>query len=544
MMMLLLRSRRRSRRPASAGLRSVEAILPGIIGGLALVVLAAAIVVLSLEAPRSSIASRLYSAVDLFTGAYIPLAGQDDKPTPAMAWVGLSALSVTFTAALTALLSLTTRAREWLRARRAGQDLVVIGSGEPAAQILRSHPRKSTRGLLLVTGSRQGPAALAARGHAATAVMDLHTFAEDAAADLRARGGTLAVATDDDALNIAIAEALTRQEVTDGKKVMAIVRHPALAEELRPPVISGGLRMPYGISCPAENIAEQVCHHLDQALTRDPALKAAGQGTVIVDGDDEELSAVVETWVRRFTWSRSFLRDGARERVPLLRMTEQGEGDAPGPVFRIFVGADPAETAARTLKGVRLGDAERSRLVAVTSARLIPTAQAGRVVVVDELSAAWDQRLVFDDIAEQWGRVYHSVYCVLFDSFTDWSEVHTGREGQSSIAAGQHMLRLLDRHGYHLVKVEDRPTAPAFTADELTSMAAAEHEEWRLKRKYRDEHGRKISVAGPNSPYRLPWEELPEHARRNNETLVDCTVPALAALFGYEVRRKPATSVG
>lgn len=543
-MTLLLRSRPRSRGPASAGLRSVEAILPGIVGGLALLVLAAAIVVLSQEAPKSSIASRLYSAVDLFTGAYIPLAGQDDKPSPAMAWVGLSALTVTFTAALTALLSLTTRAREWLRARRAGQDLVVIGSGEPAAQILRSHPRKSTRGLLLVTGSRQGPAALAARGHAATAVMDLHTFDEDAAADLRARGGTLAVATDDDALNIAIAEALTQQAVTDGKKVMAIVRHPALAEELRPPVISGDLRMPYGISCPAENIAEQVCHHLDHALSKDPALKASGQGTVSVEGDDEELSRVIQTWVRRFTWSRSFLRDGARERVPLLRMSDETDPGAPGPVFRIFVGDDPAATAARTLKGIRLGHAEGSRLIAVTSARLIPTAQADRVVVVDERSAAWDQRLVFDDIAEQWGRVYHSVYRVLFDSLADWAKVHTGREGQSSIAAGQYMLQVLDRHGYRLVKVEDRPTAPAFTADELTSMAAAEHEEWLLRRTYRDRQGRLESVVGPESPYRMPWAELPEQARKSNEALVKCTVPALAALFGYEVQRKPEQSAG
>lgn len=541
---LLLGRRRRPRRTASAGLRSVEAVLPGIVGGLALLVLAAAFVVLTVEAPTSSIAARLYSSVDLFTGAYLPLAGQDDTPSPAMSWVGLAALTVTFTAALTALLSLTARAREWLRARRAGSDLVVIGSGEPAAQILRSHPRKSTRGLLLVTSNRQGPAAVAARGHAATTVMDLQTLPEDAADDLRARGGTLAVATDDDALNITLAEALTRRAVPGGKKVMAIVQHPALAEELRPPVISGDLHMPYGISCPVENVAEQICHHLDQGLTDDEALKAADQGTVSVEGDDGMLSEVVETWVRRFTWSRSFLRDGARERVPLLRMREPGEPDAPGPVFRIFVGADPAETAARTLKGVRLGRAGGSRLIAVTSARLIPVAQLDRVVVVDERSAAWDQRLVFDDIAEQWGRVYHSAYRVLFNSGAEWAEVHTGREGQSSIAAGQYMLQLLDRHGFHLVKVEGRPTAPAFTDAELTSMAAAEHGEWLLRRTYRDEHGKAVSVVGPQSPYRMPWEELSEQARKNNEALVNCTVPALAALFGYEVQRKPGPPAG
>jgi hypothetical protein len=518
--------------------------LPGIVGSLAVVVLLCAVVVFSVEAPRSSIASRLYSSVDLFTGAYLPLADQEDNPSRAMAWVGLAALVVTFTAALTALLSLTTQAREWLRARRAGHDLVVIGSGGPAAEILRSHPRRSTRGLLLVTGSREGPAALAARGHAATMVMDLDTLAQDAAADLRARGGTLAVATDDDALNIGIAEVLTHRPVPGGKKVMAIVGHPPLADELRPPVISGDLHMAYGISCPVENIAEQICHHLDQALTQDPVLRAAGQGTIAVDRDDEVSSRAIETWVRRFTWSRSFLRDGSRRRVPLLRMSDEAGPDAAGPVFRVFVGKDPAETAARTLRGVRLGHADDPRLIAVTSARLIPTAQGGRVVVVDARSAAWDQRLVFDDIAEQWGRVYHSIYCVLFNSFTDWADVHTGREGQSSIAAGRYMLQILDRHGFQLVKVEGRPSAPAFTAAELTSMATAEHEEWRLKRTYRDEQDRDVSVVGPRSPYRMPWEELPEEARRNNEALVNCTVPALAALFGYEVQRKPGRSAG
>jgi hypothetical protein len=352
------------------------------------------------------------------------------------------------------------------------------------------------------------------------------------------------VATDDDALNIGIAELLTRRPVTDGKKVMAIVGHPGLAEELRPPVISGDLRMPYGISCPVENIAEQICHHLDQALAQDPALSAAGEGTVVVERDDEVASKAIETWVRRFTWSRSFLRDGSRQRVPLLRMSDEACPDAAGPVFRIFVGDDLAETAARTLRGVRLGHVEDSRLITVTSARLIPTAQAGRVVVVDARSASWDQRLVFDDIAEQWGRVYHSVYCVLFNSFTDWADVHTGREGQSSIAAGQYMLQILYRHGFHLVKVEGRPAAPAFTAAELSSMAAAEHEEWRLRRTYRDEQDQDVSVVGPNSPYRMPWGELPEEARRNNEALVNCTVPALAALFGYEVQRIPGTSAG
>lgn len=539
-MKLLSGSRRpRRRRSPHVGLRSVEAMLPGIIGVLAVLVLIGAVVVFSLEAPRSSIASRLYASVDLFTGAYLPLTGQDDRPSPVMSAVGLAALVVTFTAALTALLSLTTRAREWLRARRAGHDLVVIGSGTPAAEILRSHPHPSPRGLLLVTGNRHGEAALASRGHAARLVMDVEALADEAVADLLSRGGTLAVATDDDSLNIGIAEALTSSRSTNGCKVMAIVSHPQLAEELLPPVIAGDLLMPYGISCPAENIAEQICHHLDQVLAADPALSASGRGFVSVEGDGGITSRAIESRVRRFTWSRSFLGERGDRRVPVLRMDDEARPGERGPVFRVVVGEDLAETAARTLRGVRLGHAEESRLISVTSARLVPRAHSARVIVVDARSAAWDQRLVFDDIAEQWGRLYHSIYCVLFNSFTPWADVHAGREGQSSIAAGQFILKLLDQHGFRLVKVEHRPSAPPFTAEELTSMAAAEHEEWRRRRTYRDERGRRVSVVRPESRYQMPWGELPEEARASNEALVSCTIPALAALFGYEVQRMP-----
>ena len=245
----------------------------------------------------------------------------------------------------------------------------------------------------------------------------------------------------------------------------------------------------------------------------------------------------MELWVRRFTWSRSFLHDGMPEQVPLLRMTDEPAVDPDGPTFRVFVGDDPADTAARTLRGLRTRGPLDRGFVSVTSATLIPVSDTLPVLVVDPRSAAWDPQLLFDDMEKQWGRLYHAIYGLLFDNVTEWSEVASGREGQSSTAAARFMLQNLEAHGFHLVKSPRPPAAPDFTGREVTSMAAAEHDQWFRHRTYVDEQGQPVSVARPDSPYLVPWERLDEEKRRDNEELVLRTVPALAAVFGYEVQR-------
>jgi hypothetical protein len=386
-----------------------------------------------------------------------------------------------------------------------------------------------------VTDSRQGPAVVAARGHAAVRVADLEVLSDKDAADLRRRGKWLAVATDDDALNLGLAERLAvRPEGTSN--VMAVISHPSLVDELRPPVIRGALALPFSIGCPVENIAERVCHELDRALNEDAALRAAGQGTVVIDkAVGDAVAATVELWVRRFTWSRSFLRGGDPSSVPRLRMSDETQPGSPGPVFRIFVGDQLADAATRALRALRHGE-DDARLIVVTSSRLVPTRQAAQMTVIDSRAAAWDHQLVFDDIASQWGRLYHAIYNVLFGKSDEWAQVATGREGQSSILAGQYMLENLEEHGFELVKSDAPPRAPDFTEAEVTSMAAAEHHQWLNVRRYRVGH-ETFSVARADSPYRVVWDELDEAKRRDNEALVISTVPALAAMFGYEVRR-------
>lgn len=518
-----------------AAWRSLEERGPVVVGVPAVVVLGLAFWAFSVEAPRSSIAARLYASLDLFAGNYISLEGQAEEPSPLVAVLGFLALTLTFTAALTAVLSLTARARERFRAGRAGHQLVVIGSGTAAAEILRGHQASPKGAMLLVTDSRQATAAVAARGQAPVWVADLDALTDEDADSLRGRGGRIAVATEDDPRNLELAQRLASR--ASGGAVTAIIGHAFLVDELRPALIRGGLQMGYGISCPIEKVAERVCHHLDHALSGNPHLRAAGRGSVVVEGDGGQSARTVELWVRRFTWSRSFLHDGMPDQVPLLRMVDELATDHEGPTFRVFVGENLADTAARTLRGLRTRGPRDQGFISVTRESLLPLSDTLPVPVVDPRSAAWDPQLLFDDMEKQWGRLYHAIYGLRFNKMTEWSEVSSGREGQSSIAAGRFMLQNLETHGFHLVKCQQPPAAPDFTHSEVTSMAAAEHDQWLRHRTYVDERGHSVSVARSDSPYRVPWEQLDEEKRRDNEELVVRTVPALAAVFGYEVQR-------
>jgi len=509
--------------------------------------------VYGMEAPQSNALSRIYGAMDSFSGAYIPLGSQSAQPSGAMSLAGILSLSVTFAAALSALWALSRRARQWLRARDAGSELIVVGSGQAAAEILRSHPNASRKALLLITGDPDGPAAIAIRDIAPYVVADLESLATDRARlDRARRAEKIAVATDDDALNLAIAHALTdgenstkvmavvsRPELADelrpGTKVMAVVSHPELADELRPATIEGELVERFGISCPMENIAEKVCHRLDELLRENQPIKDAGKARLYIDGDGGPLSRSVALWSERLSLSRAHL--GAYEsalRLPMLYVVDEASSADGPPLIRVMVGADPADTAARTLRAIRSNrDPRPVRYIAVTAEHLLGK-HAAPVTVIDPRSAAWDGELVFDDIAEQWGRSYHYAYCVVFADDTEWSTVREGRKGQSSVKAAQEMLRILKEHGYRLVKT-DRPVPPQFTSDEVRSMAKREHDDW-LKRRYKAEDGLWKPVAEDGNPYKMAWDRLERAQQHRNELLTAQTFPAMAALFGYEIQ--------
>jgi hypothetical protein len=349
------------------------------------------------------------------------------------------------------------------------------------------------------------------------------------------------VAADDDAVTLDLAHRLSSVSAPS-RPLVAVLGHAGLVDELRPPEIAGGSVETFGVTCPAENTAGKVCQELDRLWTEDDELTAAGRGTVVVDGDDSELTRTVRLWVERLSWARSFIRGEEGQPVALLD-PEPVDGDCSGraPVtFHVVVGQNGAEVAARALRLMRREGLDAARMVVVTSPNLLPTARRGRMVLVDPRATAWDPDLVFEDAATRWGRLFHSVYGVAYSNVTPWAKVATDRSGQSSKAAGQFLPLNLARHGFHLVKVDGRPAAPDLTAEQITSLAAAEHEDW-LGRTWRDPGGREHRVAGEENAYRKPWDELTDGQREKNRNLVLGAAAALPALLGYEVRRRPAS---
>jgi len=519
--------------------RSVEERGVLVVGVPAALVFTAALVRITAEAPRSSWLSRVFGAAGLFAGNYLPVEGQQSPPSRTMSLLGVLALGLTFVAAVTAVLATTARARERFRARTAGTALVVLGNGTAAAEMIRRAPHPEVRSVLLVTDSERSTAAVAARGRAAVLVTDLDALGDEVVASLRNRGGRIVVAADDDAVTLDLAHQLTSVAVTSCPLV-AVLGHAALVDELRPPEIAGGSVDTFGVTSPAENTAGKVCHELDRLWSEDAELTAAGHGTVLVDGDGSELTRTVRLWVRRLGWARSFIRGEHGEPVARLHPEPtEGPGAAEGRVtFHVVVGEDGAEVAARALRLMRREGVDGRRMVVVTSPSLLPTARRGRMVLVDPRATAWDPDLVFEDTATRWGRLFHSVYGVAYGNVTPWTTVAAERRGQSSVAAGLFLPVNLARHGFHLVRVDGQPVEPDFTPEEVTSLAAAEHEDW-LRRTWLDGDGVSHPVAEEDNEYCMPWPDLTAEQRAKNRNLLLGAAAALPALLGYEVRRRP-----
>lgn len=533
--------------------RDLRAWSPLIVLAGAVAVFVGSLIVYTVETPTAPVVARIYAALDMFTGAYIPLAGQSAVPSAAVATAGIAALFVTFLAAFAALYELSTKARGWFQARRAGSDLIVIGSGAAAAEILRAHPTASGGDLLLITGDGAGRAAITAAGIAPRIVTDLDAFATSTGLlALTRRADRVAVATDDDGLNLCIADAITKQG-TPSQKVMALIADPKLADERRPSVIDGELPYRFGIDCPTENIAEEVCHQLD-LLVRDHVIEGTDAVAVYLDLDDSDLAKTVELWVRRHSWSRGYLlHDASQKRLPRLELVVPQPGFVVAdttslnlPRVRIVALADPRDSARRTLWALRHDQEDSSTgpvsYIAVTTSHLIGenVTRASGIAVVDPTVSAWDDVLIFDDIADQWGRAFNQAYNVIYGMNLSWLEVRHKREGQSSRLAALHMLSVLKQHGYQLVKTvgDARPRDPAFPDKCEQAMAEMEHEDWRV-RQYTKPDGTRAAVAGERDLKETNWANLTEDDKEKNLRLIRHTYPGMAALFGYQIQLSP-----
>jgi len=521
--------------------------------GLAAASFVGSLVVYSIEASTAPWVSRIYAALDMFTGAYIPLGRQSATPSSKIAFVGLAALSVTFLAAFTAIYELSTKVREWFQAHGAGSNLIVIGSGEAAADILRAYPTPTGSNVLLITAEETGPAAVAAAGIAPRIVADLDAFETTALRERTRRAARVAVATDDDGLNIRIADAIASW-AQPNQKVMALIADAKLADERRPSVIDGALPEQFGLSCPAENIAEEVCHKLDVLGLTDDVITGADGLAIFLDLDDGDLAETVALWVRRYVWSRRYLLSETSQKNPArLEIVDLRQaGVVTDPTFlefsrvRVVATEDPGVSARRTLLALRNEKADSSAgldsYVAVTTSHLIGKSVAGnpRIAVVDPTESAWDEALIFDDIVDQWGRAFHQAYNVIYGKNSKWAEVREGRKGQSSRLAAVQMLKALKKQGYRLVKTlgDAAPVDPLFSDEHVKAMAKLEHEDWRV-REYLEQDGTRSSVASER-PLNIEWADLSTDEKNKNVQLIRQTYPGMAALFGYQIQRSSA----
>ena len=510
------------------------------------------IVIYSVEAPRSAYLSRLWATLAAFSGSSVALDGQDaNHPSRKLTIAFALCLLVTLAAAVSAGFALTGQIRNHLRAMGAGEQLVVIGSGVNAAQVLRSRaidlpvgtPQRNA--VLLITAEPDGPAAtIAAARRVPTVVMDLIDFAQNDDLKQRTyRAAHVAVATDEDALNRSIAEFICRPG-DRADKVMALISNPQLADELRPAVIEGELTERYCITSSVENIAEALCHTVDALLLTNPTMMEAGRVDVFVDGDGGMTTQTVRLWLDRLAWSRSYLSDQAEFRLPTLELVSHESSRRSIPLLRIVVGEDAAETAARALRGRRLrATTEDCAQILVASQKLVGVGDpSSNLIVMDPAETAWKHDLLFDDIERQWGRSYHYSYGIIFahgEAVEPWEAVRDGKDGQSSIKAAQHMLKILDENGFRLVKTNRFAARFEPCQCMVDAMARAEHEDW-LNREYEGEDKKDHRVVLPGNKYAKPWEELTAELKLPNRRLIAQTFPALAALFGYEIQPNPA----
>lgn len=520
--------------------RAVRTFAPSVVVFATVVGFAISMATYSRESPHSGLAARLWASLMEFAGSYTVLPGQDASPSTPMAIGGLLSTGATFVAAIAAGLELTSSLRNLVRARGAGSNLVVIGNGEGAANLLRSPLADPGRSSLAVTDEPAGLLPIVAPLRIPLVQRDLGgpTVGTDLGYLCR-RARAVAVATRSDARNLAIATSLSSMPNRGTRSVMAVVSHPLLADELRPIRIGRELGVAFGVTSPSENIAERICHHVDKLLLSNSVIRAAGHVELVLDCDDGSIGTAIRMALRRLATSRAFLRDASSATLPTVRVTPPDDPRPMAPIVEIIANRDPARAASLTLRLLRVGGRSVVATIAVTDPALLGSRRDHEeLLVVDPVATGWDHTLLFDDVREQWGRSYHYAYGVIFadgSAVEPWERVRYHREGQSSLMAVDSMLQILDDHGYGLAKVDGPPTqfAPGHAIER--SMAQAEHASWRMRTWTSPTGVRRVADGRPSD---VQWAELDESVQKRNVRVTTQTYPALAAVFGYEISER------
>ena len=422
----------------------------------------------------ASLAQQIYSTMAMFSGGYLALNGANDPAIPAgMAWPSIIAFGVTIIAAGTVVVTLSTKARNVIRALAARPELVVVGSDRTAAAIVGSCVEKRVRALL-ITERRDSPAARACLHVIPTVTIGslAETGRYGVSKRVLRRGVNVVIATDSDSTNLELRRRVIRASTTSAvarRSVIAVVNDAELVEAMRPREIRD--LGEEEVTCPAENIAEHVCLLIDAAATGSAAIGSARStddtsgtrlrslvGAVAVEVVDatgsSDVADTVYRWAVRQAWGRGYLQGdqivGKDEYNPIVPITVNHEPDDNDLIIRIYCGNDGSRVVRRVIQdradtSTRAADltivvadrqltetaAETSDGTAVISGWrwLVSKAELGRagsgpgtVLVVDPDRVGLDASLVVDDVRLQWARVFDQTYRLMFaaDRAIDW----------------------------------------------------------------------------------------------------------------------------
>ncbi|MFT4125868.1 MAG: hypothetical protein QM662_06520, partial [Gordonia sp. (in: high G+C Gram-positive bacteria)] len=326
--------------------------------------------------PQSGMIQRFLATLVTFAGGYLPPAeGPDTTPPTAIAVPSAVAFAITFLAAASVVFVMSRRARNAVRVWRARPHLVVIGSGETAAAILHSAVAHGIE-TVLVAETEESVAGRIAQGAVPLLTVPNLETAGPGLVRLLKNSENVVVASESASENLRLRGILrshrpTGSDVDEFRSLLAVVHDPHLAEVLRPTTLAGSFPEE-DVTCPAENVAEHLCHLIDAAATGDrviakdttvrllvtrvvvqivdvAATPYDAPGTALWD----HLAETIELWVRRSAWGRLFLQGDERADHTFnpLAPVEVIDGSGPLPTantvtIRIYAGSPTAAVTA------------------------------------------------------------------------------------------------------------------------------------------------------------------------------------------------------
>lgn len=496
------------------------------------------------EAAAPEFLSVLYLGLSAFVGSYVALDGQGQQPSPLMAAGLIAALLISFGAAMSVLFRLSrTGIARMSTARRKG-GVVIIGSSVEADAIARSLGDDARKSLIRI--HEVGPA-----DERGTLLIPNWQRVEDdplAAKAVRAASWVV-VAASTDAVSARLAAAI--RPLTAPLRPYQLVRSSDLARALRPSVLTA-FPEAEGFH-PSDNVGQLVAsvvgsHARGRNEVLSVSFKVCGatptaESTLLWLTNVSAATGYVEG-------EPSFVVVPAGEDADLCVLAGLPEQVAAEAAMQAGERAVVAAVSADLFGSVALP--ERSRVLRFGQSGGNESLSPGDVMAVDPEGDGLDYRVVTDGLDAQWGRAFDDAYTSLYvsanpgESGSGWTIGKRGRAEQSSIAAAKYMLFVLREQGYELRTgqplgwIDGVPAAAV-----LDQMARMEHEDWWKSRSWTDAEGvqRRVSLRQDNGgtwrdgPNCVEFDELSPETQAYNRDVIAKVYPALAAMFGYGIRR-------